>query len=347
MSKKVGIIKSPKYLLHCSREDKIEKPERLFEVYKYLENNTKGLTFYEPEIVSEEQLKQVHSSFYINQVKQYSEQGGEHNYDKDTYINQHTYNVARLAAGGCIKLADKILEGEIDKGFALVRPPGHHAEAGRAMGFCIFNNIAITASHLIDKYGLERILIVDFDAHHGNGTQEIFYDNPKVLTLSIHQNDIFPLTGKGKDVGINEEEGFNINIPVHPYFEDEEFSYIFGKIIQQVAETYLPQIILVAAGYDAHIDDNVSKLKITSEGYANITKFLSYFADKYSDGKLLYVLEGGYNIEALSSSLISTIETLKTQVLQPPGFMFSERANKIIQTEIPDMIKKKWCSENI
>jgi len=347
MNKKLGIVKSSKYLLHCSQENKIEKPERLLEIYNYLDNNNQGLVFYEPEMITEEELKRTHSAFYINQIKQSSSQGGEHNYDNDTYINQHTYDTARLAAGGCTKLADKIMENEIDKGFALVRPPGHHAEAGRAMGFCIFNNTAITASHLIDNYNLDRILVVDFDVHHGNGTQEIFYDNPKMLTLSIHQNDIFPLTGKGGDIGINEGEGYNINIPVHPYFGDEEFSYIFGKIIQQVAENYLPQIILVSAGYDGHIEDNVSKLQITDDGYANINKFLCYFADKYSDGKLLYILEGGYNLESSYSNMVSTIEILKNPVLQPPGFMFSERAHKIIQTEIPDITKRKWCPELI
>lgn len=345
MNKKLGIVKSSKYFLHSSPDSKLEKPERLFEIYKYLDNKSSEFVFYEPECISDAELNRAHSTFYTNQIKQYSEQGDNHNYDKDTYINKHTYETAKLAAGGCFKLADAIMREEIDKGFALVRPPGHHAETGRAMGFCVFNNIALTALHLIDNYQLDRILIIDFDAHHGNGTQEIFYDNEKVLTLSIHQNNIFPSTGKGAEIGVEKGEGFNINIPVHPYFGDEEYSYLFGKVIQQVVETYLPQIILVSAGYDAHIDDTASTLNITDEGYANITKFLSYFADKYSDGKLLYILEGGYNINALASSLISTIETLKNKVLKPPGFMFSERADKIIKSEIPRKIKKNWCPE--
>lgn len=344
MNRKLGIVKSSKYFLHSSPDNKLEKPERLFGIYKYLDDNSQEFVFYEPEAISDEELNRVHSTFYTNQIKQYCENGEYHNYDKDTYINKDTYEIAKLAAGGCFKLADAIMNEEIDKGFALVRPPGHHAEAGRAMGFCIFNNIALTAMHLIDTYNLERILIIDFDAHHGNGTQEIFYDNDKVLTLSIHQNNIFPSTGKGTEVGIENGVGFNINIPVHSYFGDEEYAYLFGKVIQQVAETYLPQMILVSAGYDGHAKDTASNLQITDDGYANITKFISYFADKYSDGKLLYILEGGYNVNALSSSLISTVEALKNQILKPPGFMFSERANKVIESEIPSLIKKKWCS---
>lgn len=342
MNKKLGIVKSEKYFLHKSKESKFEKPQRLSKIYDYLDTHSDEYLLIEPDEVSEELLNSAHSKFYTEQIKQYSDNQEHFNYDKDTYINEHTYKTAKLAAGGCINLADKIMQGDISRGFALVRPPGHHAETGRAMGFCIFNNTAITALHLVEKWSLDRVLIIDFDAHHGNGTQEILYENGKILKVSIHQSDIFPLSGKTSEIGAEEGEGYNINIPVHAYFGDDEYSYIFGKVIQPIVDNYLPQIILVAAGFDAHIDDTSSKLQLSDDGFANMTNFLTFFADKYADGKLLYILEGGYNEEALTSSIIATLKALKSKVLHPPGFMFSARAAKIIEKEIPETLKSKW-----
>ena len=210
------------------------------------------------------------------------------------------------------------------------------------MGFCIFNNVALTAQYLIDNYNLERILIVDFDAHSGNGTQEIFYNNSKVLFLSIHQNNIFPFAGKSSEIGEGPGLGYNINIPVPPHFGDKEYSYIFGKITQNVIENYLPQIILVSAGFDGHINDTMSEIDITDEGYKSITKSLIYFANKYCNKKLLYVLEGGYHIPSLCSSVISSLEAFMEDSNVLPGFLFSSRAQKIIDSEIPEEIKIKW-----
>ena len=342
MSKKLGIIKSEKFFLHKFNENKFERPERLNEIYKHIISEEKDYIFIEPEEIPEETLNLAHSKFYTEQIKEYSDNKNYFSYDKDTYINEYTYKIARLAAGGCIKLADAIMNEEFDRGFAIVRPPGHHAEVGRAMGFCIFNNIALTALHLVKKYNLKRVLIIDFDAHHGNGTQEILYENNKILKVSIHENDIFPNSGKTTETGSENGTGYNINIPVHAYFGDEEYSYIFGKIIQPIVENYLPQIILVAAGFDGHKDDTSSKLNLTELGFSNITNFLTFLADKYSDGKLLYILEGGYNIDSLTSSLAATIEALKHSLQKPPGFMYSPRAAKIIEKELTDEIKQKW-----
>ncbi len=342
MSKKLGILKSEKFFLHKFNGNKFERPERIKRIYEYIDEKKQDFIFVEPEEILDEDLNSVHSKFYTEQIKQYSNSKKNFNYDKDTYINEYTYKTAKLAAGGCIKIADAIMNEEFDRGFALVRPPGHHAEAGRAMGFCIFNNIAITALNLVKKYGLERVLIIDFDAHHANGTQEILYENGKILKVSIHENDIFPNSGKTTETGSGNGAGYNVNIPVHAYFGDEEYSYIFGKIIQQIVDNYLPQIILVAAGFDGHKDDTSSKLNLTENGFENITMFLTFLADKYCDGKLMYILEGGYNIDALTSCLIATIETLKISSKTPPGFMHSKRASKIIEKELPALLKSKW-----
>lgn len=342
MSKKLGIVKHKDFLKHESNENKLETPDRLKDIYNYIDTNPENFSFYSPEKISEEELQKVHSNFYIQQIKTYSDKNIIYNYDKDTYINKHTYDVACLAAGGCNVLSNKIMSGEIDKGFALVRPPGHHAEAGRAMGYCIFNNVAICAKHLLDNYDLNRIMIIDFDAHHGNGTQEIFYDNKKVFVLSIHQNNLFPFSGKGSEIGVDEGLNYNINIPVHPFFGDQEYAYIFGKAVQHIAEVYLPQIILVSAGFDGHEDDTSSKIQLSTKGYVMIAKYLKHFAKKYSDGKLMYILEGGYNKESLYKSITAVLNELKKEETNLPGFMHSERAYKIFKNEIPTEFIKEW-----
>ena len=155
---------------------------------------------------------------------------------------------AQLATGGCLDLADRLLGGDLDSGFALIRPPGHHAEPGRGMGFCVFNNVSITAEYLRKQYGLNRILIIDFDAHHGNGTQEAFYDTDEVMVMSLHQRDIFPFSGDASELGAEKGLGYTINVPVYSQFGDAEYTFLLGRLLQVVAEQYLPQIILVSAG---------------------------------------------------------------------------------------------------
>ncbi len=266
-----------------------------------------------------------------------------YSYDRDTYLMEDSFHVAKLAAGGCLVLADAILTGEIDRGFALVRPPGHHAEHGRGMGFCILNNIALTARYLLEKYSLERILIIDFDVHHGNGTQEIFYEDQRVLTLSIHQDSLFPFnTGRFEEYGKNKGLGYNINIPVHPQFGDPEYHYIFGKVVQNLTEQYMPQIILVSAGFDGHADDSKSKTLITTAGFKKICETLKYFANQYCSDGLLYILEGGYDLTALEESVLVSLESLVEKSVMTPGFSFSQRAHKLIASGLVDVIKDKW-----
>ena len=349
MNKKVGIIKDDRLLWHRISDRHKECPERLFHIYNNLQDwglSEKLKTFSAIELTDED-IATIHSPFYLKQIYEYSSSHEKsYKYDKDTYLMCDTPYVAKLAAGGCRVLADAIMNDEIDKGFALIRPPGHHAETGRAMGFCIFNNIALTAQYLIDKYKLERILTIDFDVHHGNGTQEIFYNSSKVLNISIHQNNIFPFTGKGLETGDEEGKGYNINIPVHPNFGNAEYYYIFGKYIQNIADNYLPQIILVSAGFDGHIDDNISKIEITDEGYKTITALIMHIAQKTCRGKLLYILEGGYHIPSLCSGVKSALEMLVEEQSNPPGFLFAPRAEKVIKSEIPEEIQLKWGFNN-
>ena len=238
---------------------------------------------------------------------------------------------AELAAGGCLLLADKIMAGEIKHGFAMIRPPGHHAEAGRGMGFCILNNVAIAAQYLRKSYGLKRILIIDFDVHHGNGTQEVFYSTDEVLFVSIHQKGIFPFSGEAADRGVDAGVGYTINLPVYPQSGDQEFTYLLGRTLQALVEQYLPQFILVSAGYDGHKDDTISNIHLTTEWFKMVTLMLRQYAADVCDDRLLMVLEGGYNPVSLGKSVMATIEGLVAQGRNKVGIPFSERAHQILR----------------
>lgn len=340
---KVGIVQDTCFFEHKVEAASKERVERLRILYDDIDRDPgfNRLIRIPAQAASDKQIYRVHSEHYMKQILAHAVKPDPYSYDADTYLTPESPHVARLAAGGCLALADALLDGEIDTGFALVRPPGHHAEIGRGMGFCIFNNIAITAQHLIDRHGFSRILIIDFDAHHGNGTQDIFFQTDKVLTLSIHQNNLFPFTGKATEIGKGAGHGYNINIPVPSQFGDAEYSCLFGTIVQDVVENYLPQIILVSAGYDAHVDDPISQANITTKGYYAMTRALKFFA-KNIDAHLLFVLEGGYNLKPLSESARASMRALG-EPASAPGFLHAPRAIQLIEREWPAELIQKWA----
>ncbi len=286
---------------------------------------------FSPREASIEDIQDVHSSFYVDQIREHALNADPFSYDRDTYLMELSLYTAQLAAGGCLELADRILSGEIDYGFALIRPPGHHAEPGRGMGFCIFNNIAITARYLRRRYDLQRILIFDFDIHHCNGTQAVFYDSDKVLVASVHQDKLFPFTGTAKETGSEKGLGYTVNLPVHAQFGDPEYTYLVGKVIGTLVEQYLPQIILVSAGYDGHCDDTISKTLLSTGWFAKVTEMLKEFAFESCDSRLLFVLEGGYNPGALEASVLATIDSLCKPVGRRIGIAPSDRAATLLQ----------------
>jgi len=272
----------------------------------------------------------AHSPFYVEQLREHTVKDDPYSYDRDTYLMEESLPTARLAAGGCFSLADQIMAEEIDYGFALIRPPGHHATGGRGMGFCIYNNIALTAEYLRQQYNLSRILILDFDIHHANGTQEIFYDTNEVLVCSIHQHGLFPFSGSPEETGSEAGKGYTINLPVHPQFGDPEYTYLLGRLLQAVVEQYLPQFILVSAGFDAHIDDTISGTTLSTEWYGQITHILRRHAADSCNNRLLYVMEGGYNAVALESSVLFTIGAMVKNNFDRPGIFSVPRAEKIL-----------------
>lgn len=272
----------------------------------------------------------IHSSFYVDQLRAHAIKADPFSYDRDTYLMDESLATARLAVGSCLAMADRIMEGALDYGFSLIRPPGHHASAGRGMGFCIFNNAALTAEYLRRRYGLRRILIVDFDVHHANGTQEIFYDTSEVLVVSIHQKGIFPFSGETGETGEGEGAGYTINLPVHPQFGDSEYTCLLGHVLQGVVEQYLPQFILVSAGYDGHQDDAISGTLLTTQWFATVTYLLRRHAEESCDNRLLYIMEGGYNPVSLEQSVLATIEALRAEQFDRPGILSVPRAEKIL-----------------
>lgn len=239
--------------------------------------------------------------------------------------------VAQLAVGGCLELADRLMAGEINHAFAMIRPPGHHAEPGRGMGFCIVNNVALTAQYLRRVYGLRRILIVDFDAHHGNGTQECFNNTDEVLFVSLHQRDLFPFSGAEHELGDGPGLGYTVNIPVFSQFGDQEYTFLLGRLLQCFVEQYLPQIILVSAGYDGHRDDTISNTLLSTSWFATATTMLQQYAREVCGGRLLMVLEGGYNLVSLEHSVVATIDALMQQRADRIGVLHASRAEGLLK----------------
>lgn len=348
MGPRIGLVRDSAYFDHKVEPSSKECPERVRRLYLDIEQDPDLGKFIDcpPRSATDGEICRVHSEHYLRQILEHAVSSDPYSYDPDTYITAESPHVARLSAGGCLVLADAMMAEDIDSGFALVRPPGHHAEIGRGSGFCIFNNIAITAQYLIDHYGLNRILIVDFDTHHGNGTQDVFYQTDQVLTLSIHQNNLFPFSGKGTELGQGCGQGYNVNIPVPAQFGDAEYSCLFGTIVQNIVENYLPQVILVSAGYDAHIDDPISQTDITTAGYYAMTHALKHFATSV-DARLLFILEGGYNTESLSASVRASLHALADSSSALPSFRHAPRAIQTIEKEWPAELIRKWAPASI
>ncbi len=329
---KLGLVFDNRYLHHSISRPSSENPDRVRSLYLRLQQNgNKSFQRIQPREASSDEISMAHSPFYVEQLREHAVKPDPYSYDRDTYLMEDSLPTARLAAGGCFCLADQIMAGELDYGFALVRPPGHHATGGRGMGFCIFNNIALTAEYLRTVHGLSRILILDFDIHHANGTQEIFYDTKEVLVCSIHQKGLFPFTGFPEETGSEAGQGYTINIPVHPQFGDPEYTYLLGRVLQGVVEQYLPQFILVSAGFDAHVDDSISGTLLSTGWYGQITHILRRHAADSCADRLLYVMEGGYNPRALEDSVLSTIDAMVQKDFTRPGIFPASRAEKILQ----------------
>lgn len=299
-----GLVRDWRYLNHDMGPYHVESPARLEVIYKMIEEEPafSNLVFIEPREATEEEIALVHYPSYIERLK---ETRGKPRVvlDPDTATCALSYETALLAAGGVLEAAQAIMEKKVENAFALIRPPGHHAESSRAMGFCLFNNVAIAARWLRKKYGLEKILIVDWDLHHGNGTQHAFYREKEVLYFSTHQFPYYPGTGDWDEVGEDEGLGYTFNVPLSSGKGDSDYLFIFKEILSPLVQNYQPQFILVSAGFDIYAGDPLGGMMVTANGFAALAAQLIEMARKNCEGRLLLVLEGGYSLEGLSNGV--------------------------------------------
>ena len=307
---KAGLVYDSIYLEHDTG-DHVENSQRLVATMSYLEETgvKEKLTMLSPRPASMEELEMVHTPDYISSVKNRAERGGGW-LDPDTVMCPKSYEVALYAAGGLLTAVEAAMKREVDSAFALVRPPGHHATHDRAMGFCIFNNVAIAAKFALSKFNLDRVLIADFDVHHGNGTQDAFYADHQVLYFSTHEYPFYPGTGRMEEAGTGEGAGTTVNIPMAAGWGDEEYLRAFNEVLVPVTHRFRPQLILVSAGFDPHWADQLAMMRVSITGLAQMAMVLKKLAAELCQGRLVFTLEGGYNLRVVASSIKAVFDVL-------------------------------------
>lgn len=276
---------------------------------------------FEATLASKEQLALVHTPAYIELVESTAAYERRMRLDADTYITPTSAEIARLSAGGVVDAVTKVVRGEADNALAAVRPPGHHAMPDRAMGFCIYNNIAVAARYVQRELGVGRVFIVDYDVHHGNGTEAMFYDDPSVYFASLHQWPLYPGTGALPDVGRGEGRGYNLNVPIPPGHGDATYKAIFEQVIWPAARRFQPDLVLVSVGHDAHWSDPLAGMRLTLGGYAHLAREMVRMAQELCGGKIVFVMEGGYDLDALANGMANIAHVLlgDTDIEDPLG----------------------------
>ncbi|MHA2118332.1 MAG: histone deacetylase family protein [Candidatus Thorarchaeota archaeon] len=264
-----------------------------------------------PQKATLDKIHPIHDEIYLEGIREKSEKGGGF-YTMDTVVNSHTYDAALLAAGGGIEAVDRIMQGDSNTAFALCRPPGHHAEYKRAFGFCFINNVAVAAEHLLNDHSLRRIMIVDYDAHHGNGTQRTFYSSNNVLYVGLHQDGrtLFPGSGFPDEIGEGSGKGYTVNLAMYPGAGDASYDLAFDRVLNPLFESYEPEFLLVSVGYDGHFKDPLTSLGLTTSGFAMLNSRLNQLAKSYTDGKIACFLEGGYNLEVMGMCSLNLLQEL-------------------------------------
>lgn len=310
----LGYLLDNRYLLHNPGIDHPESPQRLIAIGQALEVFSAGERWQclQPRKASAQELQLVHAPIYIERVEQAAKRAPVY-LDPDTPVSTDSHETALLAAGGVLQCIDSICTGRLRRIFAFVRPPGHHAGHDNAGGFCLFNNVAIAAAYARSRYKLERLAIVDFDVHHGNGTQSCFYNDPNILYLSSHQYPFYPGSGFFNEVGRGTGKGYTLNFPLPEGSGDSNFIPIYSKIVPAVLAQYSPQLIIVSAGFDGHYSDSLGGLGLTHSGYAAAAASLVASAERLCDGKICFVLEGGYSPQALKNCIGAIMNEMEKQ----------------------------------
>ena len=302
--KNVAYVTHPDYLLHAPPFDHPESPDRLIAINRHLQSVGLAGTMLtiSPEYPEDGAILRVHDPDYLQTLERSCRRGDMTLDSEDTYLNKHSYLVALLSAAGAMAGAEAVATGKADRAFCAVRPPGHHAGRAEGMGFCLLNNAAIATRYLQANHGVSRVMIIDWDVHHGNGTQAIFWEDPSVFFFSIHENPAFlyPGTGRRWETGKGAGEGTTLNVPVAPGAGDDEYRHAFEQMLAPAAERFRPEFLVLSAGFDAHRDDPLADIQLTEEGFRFLSRFAVDLANRYCGGKIVSLLEGGYERESLT-----------------------------------------------
>ncbi len=298
---KTGFIQDSRFLAHDTGPGHPECSARISESLKYLQTQTWFDSLIQIEAVSADlkAILDVHDADYIRRAEEVCRSGNSYLDSMDVSVCTESYDVALLAAGSALQLADHVINKKVDNGFALLRPPGHHAEMSMAMGFCLFNNIAVLARYLQNTHGVKKIAIIDWDVHHGNGTQHLFEEDPSVLYISIHQYPFYPGTGNYTETGTGKGVGATLNCPMPMGSSDRDYENVFIEKILPKLDEFNPEFILISAGFDAHKSDPLANINLSSDAFAWMTKRVMEKANQYCDNRIISLLEGGYNLDAL------------------------------------------------
>jgi acetoin utilization deacetylase AcuC-like enzyme len=308
------LIASDRFAEHQTPPGHPESPERAVAMNRVVEEwRQRGGDVAAPRSATHEQLARVHGEDYLRQIADVA--GRAVAFDPDTYTSPETVDIARLAAGAAVDAVERVLDGRHRRALAVVRPPGHHAERDRAMGFCFYNNVAVAAAHALAA-GAARVAIVDFDVHHGNGTQHMFERDPAVLYVSVHQYPYYPGTGAADEIGAGPGKGFTLNVPLEVGAVDEDYRLVFSEVVLPAVRRFQPGLVLVSAGFDAHERDPLAGMRLTTAAFPAMTMDLRRVAEECCDGKLVAVTEGGYDLRATADSLEATIGALSAEDLE-------------------------------
>ncbi|MFT5115805.1 MAG: acetoin utilization deacetylase AcuC-like enzyme [Parasphingorhabdus sp.] len=307
-----AFLYDPRFLQHDTGQGHPERSSRLSHAIEFLQQRPyfDSLQQVAPAPCAEQWIETIHSGDYINRTKQACNDGVSYIDSPDVAVCSSSWDVANLAVGGVLAIADAVIGGEVQNGFAMIRPPGHHAEHDTALGFCLFNNVAITARYLQAFHGLERILILDWDVHHGNGTQHSFESDDSVMYISLHQYPFYPGSGAWSETGIGKGLGATVNCPMNAGAGNAEYEQAFKERIFPAIHSFKPDAVLLSAGFDAHGQDPLGAINLTTDFYHWMTVRMKEIADQYCQGRIISMLEGGYDLLALASCIDTHIETL-------------------------------------
>lgn len=311
---KLGYITSEDFLAHENGRGHPERPDRLRAVWKAIAASGIGerVVSLDPVHAAVDRIAAVHDRDYIASIERACRDAPKR-LDADTGVTAASYDAARLASGGAIAAVDAVMNDTAGRVFCAHRPPGHHAERAKAMGFCLFNHVAVAAEHAVREHGLKRVAIVDFDVHHGNGTQHSFEERADVLFVSIHQHPrtCYPGTGFAHETGRGDGEGFTLNVPVMPGADDGDYERAFDRVIVPKLTEYEPALVLISAGFDAAKEDPLAQVDLTSEAFAMMTKKLVGVANEHAAGRIVSVLEGGYDLGALGRGVVAHVKAME------------------------------------